>query len=48
VDLWRTDSGEMIWSWSGKDRDYWDSELRIIEELSKKAASKARSKRVFE
>ncbi len=48
IDLWETDTGQLIWSWRGKDRDYFDSQFRIMEELAKKAAAKARRKRVFE
>lgn len=48
VDLWETETGQMVWSWRGKDRDYFDSQFRIMEELARKAAARARKKRVFE
>lgn len=48
LEMWSVESGNRVWNWTGKDRDYFDSQLRIMEELSRKAARKVKKRHLFD
>ncbi len=47
LEVWDVDSGQRIWQWRGHDRDLFDSQLAMMEELAREARSKATRLDVF-
>jgi hypothetical protein len=47
LELWSVPEGKVVWTWSGEDSDFFDSQVQVMEELAKKARKAAMRQDAF-